>query len=58
MAITQRKTGTEQRSDNTYVRKPEIKEKMPFNFGTVFRDKDGEWLSSTQGRVYKDRFGN
>ena len=55
--MTRRDTGTEQRSDNTYVRKPEIKEKMPFNFGTVFRDKDGEWLSSTQGRVYKDKFG-
>lgn len=55
--MTQRKTGTEQRSDNTYVRKPEIKEKIPFNFGTVFRDKDGEWLSSTQGRVYKDKYG-
>ena len=57
MAITQRKTGTEQRSDNTYVRKPVITEKIPFNFGTVFQDKDGDWLSSTQGRVYKDRFG-
>lgn len=57
MDITQRKTGIEQRSDNTYVRKPEIKEKIPFNFGTVFRDKDGEWLSSTQGRVYKDKYG-
>ena len=57
MDMTRRETGTEQRSDNTYVRKPEIKEKMPFNFGTVFRDKDGEWLSSTQGRVYKDKFG-
>ena len=56
MAITQRKTGTEQRSDNTYVRKPVITEKIPFNFGTVFQDKDGDWLSSTQGRVYKDRF--
>lgn len=56
--MTRRDTGTEQRSDNTYVRKPEIKEKMPFNFGTVFRDKDGEWLSSTQGRVYKDKYGN
>ena len=57
MATTQEKTGTEQRSDNTYVRKPEIKEKIPFNFGTVFKDKDGDWLSSTQGRVYKDRYG-
>ena len=57
MDITQRKTGIEQRSDNTNIRKPEIKEKIPFNFGTVFRDKDGEWLSSTQGRVYKDKFG-
>lgn len=55
--MTRRETGIEQRSDNTYVRKPEIKEKMPFNFGTVFRDKDGEWLSSTQGRVYKDKYG-
>lgn len=55
--MTQRKTYTEQRSDNTYVRKPEIKEKIPFNFGTVFQDKDGDWLSSTQGRVYKDKYG-
>ena len=58
MDITQTKTGIEQRSDNTNIRKPEIKEKIPFNFGTVFRDKDGDWLSSTQGRVYKDKFGN
>ena len=57
MDITQRKTGIEQRSDNTYVRKPKIVEKIPFNFGTVFKDKDGDWLSSTQGRVYKDKFG-
>lgn len=57
MAITQTKTGIEQRSDNTNIRKPEIKEKIPFNFGTVFRDKDGDWLSSTQGRVYKDKYG-
>ena len=57
MAITQRKTGIEQRSDNTYVRKPVITKKIPFNFGTVFKDKDGDWLSSTQGRVYKDKFG-
>ena len=57
MDITQRKTGTEQRSDNTYVRKPVITEKIPFNFGTVFKDKDGDWLSSTQGRVYKDKYG-
>ncbi len=57
MDITRTKTGIEQRSDNTNIRKPEIKEKIPFNFGTVFRDKDGEWLSSTQGRVYKDRYG-
>lgn len=55
--MTRRETGTEQRSDNTYVRKPEIKEKIPFNWGTVFQDKDGDWLSSTQGRVYKDKFG-
>ena len=55
--MTRRETGTEQRSDNTYVRKPEIREKMPFNFGTVFQDKDGDWLSSTQGRVYKDKYG-
>lgn len=45
------------KSDNTNVKKPEIIEKMPFNFGTVFQDKDGDWLSSTQGRVYKDKFG-
>lgn len=45
------------KSDNTNIRKPEIKEKMPFNFGTVFQDKDGDWLSSTQGRVYKDKYG-
>ena len=57
MDITQRKTGIEQRSDNTYVRKPVITKKIPFNFGTVFKDKDGDWLSSTQGRVYKDKFG-
>ena len=57
MDMTRRNTGTEQRSDNTYVRKPEIKEKIPFNFGTVFQDKDGDWLSNTQGRVYKDKFG-
>ena len=57
MDITQRKTGIEQRSDNTYVRKPKIVEKIPFNFGTVFKDKDGDWLSSTQGRVYKDKYG-
>lgn len=57
MAITQTKTGIEQRSDNTYVRKPKIVEKIPFNFGTVFKDKDGDLLSSTQGRVYKDRYG-
>ena len=57
MDMTRRETGTEQRSDNTYVRKPEIKEKVPFNFGTVFQDKDGDWLSSTQGRVYKDKYG-
>ena len=57
MDITQRKTGIEQRSDNTYVRKPVITKKIPFNFGTVFKDKDGDWLSSTQGRVYKDRYG-
>ena len=57
MDITQRKTGIEQRSDNTYVRKPETKEKIPFNWGTVFQDKDGDWLSSTQGRVYKDKYG-
>ena len=57
MDITQRKTGIEQRSDNTYVRKPKIVEEIPFNFGTVFKDKDGDWLSSTQGRVYKDKFG-
>ena len=31
----------EQKSDNTNIRKPEIKEKVPFNFGTVFQDKDG-----------------
>ena len=47
----------EQKSDNTNIRKPEIKEKIPFNFGTVFQDKDGDWLSSTQGRVYKDKYG-
>lgn len=57
MDITQRKTGTEQRSDNIYVRKPVIRERIPFNWGTVFQDKDGDWLSSTQGRVYKDKFG-
>ncbi len=57
MDITQRKTGIEQKSDNTYVRKPRIEEKIPFNFGTVFKDKDGDLLSSTQGRVYKDRYG-
>lgn len=57
MDMTQRETGIEQRSDNTNIRKPEIKEKIPFNFGTVFRDKDGDWLSSTQGRVYKDKYG-
>lgn len=57
MDITQKETGIEQRSDNTYVRKPRIEEKIPFNFGTVFKDKDGDWLSSTQGRVYKDRYG-
>ena len=57
MAITQRKTGIEQKSDNTNIRKPKIAEKMPFNFGTVFQDKDGDWLSSTQGRVYKDKYG-
>ena len=45
------------KSDNTNVKKPEIKEKMPFNFGIVFQDKDGDWLSSTQGRVYKDKYG-
>ena len=42
MDITQRKTGIEQRSDNTYVRKPKIVEEMPFNWGTVFQDKDGD----------------
>ena len=47
----------EQKSDNTNIRKPKIVEKMPFNFGTVFQDKDGDWLSSTQGRVYKDKYG-
>ena len=58
MDMTQRETGIEQRSDNTYVRKPVITEKMPFNkWGTVFQDKDGDWLSSTQGRVYKDKYG-
>ena len=46
----------EQKSDNTNIRKPKIAEKMPFNFGTVFQDKDGDWLSSTQGRVYKDKY--
>ena len=57
--MTQRETGIEQRSDNTYVRKPKIVEKKPFNkWGTVFQDKDGDWLSSTQGRIYKDKFGN
>ena len=55
--MTQRETGIEQRSDNTYVRKPVITKKIPFNFGTVFKDKDGDLLSSTQGRVYKDRYG-
>ena len=45
------------KSDNTNIRKPEIKEKVPFNFGIVFQDKDGDWLSSTQGRVYKDKYG-
>ena len=45
------------KSDNTNIRKPKIVEKMPFNFGTVFQDKDGDWLSSTQGRVYKDKYG-
>ena len=47
----------EQKSDNTNIRKPEIVEKKPYNWGTVFQDKDGDWLSSTQGRVYKDKFG-
>ena len=32
----------EQKSDNTNIRKPKIKEKIPFNFGTVFQDKDGD----------------
>ena len=49
-------TPLEQKSDNTNIRKPKIVEKMPFNWGTVFQDKDGDWLSSTQGRVYKDKF--
>ena len=48
----------EQKSDNTNIRKPKIVEKKPYNWGTVFQDKDGDWLSSTHGRVYKDRFGN
>lgn len=48
---------TEQKSDNTNIRKPEIIEKVPVNFGAVFQDKDGDWLSSTQGRVYKDKYG-
>ena len=30
------------KSDNTNIRKPKIVEKMPFNFGTVFQDKDGD----------------
>ena len=47
----------EQKSDNTNIRKPKIVEKKPYNWGTVFQDKDGDWLSSTQGRVYKDKFG-
>lgn len=47
-----------QEADNTYIEKPKIVEKIPFNFGTVFQDKDGDWLSSTQGRVYKDKYGN
>ena len=47
----------EQKSDNTYVEKPRIVEKKPFNWGTVFQDKDGDWLSSTQGRVHKDKYG-
>ena len=55
--MTRRETGTEQRSDNTNIRKPKIVEKKPYNWGTVFQDKDGDWLSSTQGRVYKDKFG-
>ena len=55
--MTQRETGIEQKSDNTNIRKPKIVEKKPYNWGTVFQDKDGDWLSSTQGRVYKDRFG-
>ena len=45
------------KSDNTYIQKPIIKEKIPFNFGTVFKDKDGDLLSTTQGRVYKDKYG-
>ena len=32
----------EQKSDNTYVEKPRIVEKKPFNWGTVFQDKDGD----------------
>ena len=47
----------EQKSDNTNIRKPKIVEKKPYNWGTVFQDKDGDWLSSTQGRVYKDKYG-
>ena len=50
-------TPLEQKSDNTNIRKPKIVEKKPFNWGTVFQDKDGDWLSSTQGRVYKDKYG-
>ena len=57
MDITQKETGIEQRSDNTYVRKPVIAEKMPFNWGNFYKNVDGDLISSTQGRVYKDKYG-
>lgn len=54
---SQKTGGDFSKPDNTYIQKPPIKEKIPFNFGTIFKDKDGDLLSTTQGRIYKDKYG-
>ena len=53
MDITQRKTGIEQRSDNTYVRKPKIVEEIPFNFGTVLKIRMGIGYQVHKGECIK-----